>query len=207
MKVVFVQDLPNVAAVGDVKEVKKGHARNYLLPKGFAVPATPDELRRIEARKRAAALQREAHKAEAQGMAGSLQGIVLTFAKRVTNKGNIYGSVSSVAIQQELKQLGHEISKSMVRLESPLRQLGEHEVEIELTPETIATIKVIIEPAESEKTEEESQSQTTEAADASEQATEEEEPETVAESEPEESAEEEVAEEEPVSEEPDPEEK
>ena len=169
MKVIFVQDLPNVADIGDVKEVKKGHARNYLFPKGFAVPATPDELQCIEARKRAAARQREAHIAEAQGLAGTLQGVVLTFAKRVTSKGNIYGSVSNVAIQQELKQRGHEVTKSMIRLESPLRQLGEHEVEIELTPDAIATITVIIEPSEPEKAETEPESKKEEAPPAEEE--------------------------------------
>ena len=53
MKVVLVQDVPNVADAGEVKEVKRGHARNYLLPKGFAVPATAEELKRVEALKRA----------------------------------------------------------------------------------------------------------------------------------------------------------
>jgi len=154
MKVVFVQDVPNVAEVGDIKEVKKGHARNYLLPKGLAVLATENELRRIESRKRAAAILREEQKAEAMGVAGSIDGIILTFAKRVTSKGNIYGSVSATAIQQELKHLGHTIEKSMIKLEDPIRQLGEHEVEVELNKDAIGKIKIIIEPAEGEKDEE-----------------------------------------------------
>ena len=65
MKVVFVQDVPNVALEGEVKEVKKGHARNYLFPKGFAVPATGEELKRVEARQRTAVKRREEQMAEA----------------------------------------------------------------------------------------------------------------------------------------------
>ncbi len=155
MKVVFIQDVPNVAEVGDVKEVKKGHARNYLLPKGFAVPATAEELNRVESRKRAAAREREERVAERHGVAGSIDGVTLTFAKKVTSKGNIYGSVSSTAIQHELKHLGHDIEKSMIKLEEPLRQLGEHEVEIDLSREAVAKIKIIIEPAVEEKGEDE----------------------------------------------------
>ena len=145
MKVVFVQDVPNVADAGEVKDVKRGHARNYLLPKGFAVPATAEELKRVEALKRAAAKRREEQLAEMQGIVGSIDGATLVFAKKVTSKGNIYGSVSSTAIQQELKRLGHIVEKSMIKLEDPLRQLGEHEVDVELTKDAVAKIKVIIE--------------------------------------------------------------
>lgn len=148
MKVVFVQDVPDVAMAGDVKEVKRGHARNYLFPKGFAVPATPDELSRVEARRRAAAKRRDEVLSEARGAAGVLDGVALTFAKKVTSKGNIYGSVSAIAIQQELKRLGHEVEKSMIKLDDPLRQLGEHEVDIELARDVVAKVKVTIEAAE-----------------------------------------------------------
>ena len=154
MKVVFVQDLPDVAEEGDVKEVKRGHARNYLFPKGFAVPATLDELKRVDARQRAAAKRREEQKAEAQGLAGTIEGVSLVFAKKVTSKGNIYGSVSTTAILQELKRLGHNIEKSMIKLDEPLKQLGEYEVGIDLTKDVIAKVKVTIEAAEGEAVEE-----------------------------------------------------
>ena len=150
MKVVFVESVSGVAEVGDVKEVANGHAKNYLLPKGFAVPATKEELKRVESRKRAEAKRREEQIAESQGIAGTIEGVSLVFAKKVTSKGNIYGSVSNVAIQQELKSLGHNVDKSMIKLEEPLRQLGEHEVEIELGRDAIARIKVTIEPVEGE---------------------------------------------------------
>ena len=202
MKVVFVENVPGVADVGDVKEVANGHARNYLLPKGFAVAATKEELRRVESRKRAEAKRREEQRAEAQGVAGTIEGVSLTFAKKVTSKGNIYGSVSNVAIQQELKRLGHDVEKSMIKLEEPLRQLGEHEVEIELAREVVAKIKVTIEPAEGEpageKTEESPQ-------DAPEEAVAEEtSEETVAEEQPEEAPSEDASEDasEDVAEEP-----
>ncbi|MFO8009364.1 MAG: 50S ribosomal protein L9 [Dehalococcoidia bacterium] len=151
MKVVFVESIPGVAKVGEVKEVAKGHARNYLLPRGLAVPATSEELKRVEARKRAEEKRIAEQVAQAQDVAGTIDGASLTFSKRVTSKGNIYGSVSSTAIQQELKRLGHDIEKSMIKLESPLRQLGDHEVEVELARDVIARIKVTIQAAEEDK--------------------------------------------------------
>jgi len=163
MKVVFVQDVPNVGLEGDVKEVKKGHARNYLFPKGFAVLATAEELKRVESRKRAATKRREEQAAQMQGVAGTLDGIALVFAKKVTSKGNIYGSVSSTAIQQELKKLGHIVEKSMIKLEEPIRQLGDHEVEVDFGKEIVAKIKVTIEPAEGDKADEEAVAEESEA--------------------------------------------
>ena len=178
MKVIFVQDVPNVGLEGDIKEVKKGHARNYLFPKGFAVPASAEELKRVESRKRAAVKRREEQAAEIQGVAGSLDGIALVFAKKVTSKGNIYGSVSSTAIQLELKKLGHIVEKSMIKLEEPIRQIGDHEVEVDFGKEVIAKVKVTVEPMEGDKSEESIV----------------EEPEAVAEEQPEEKVEEAVAE-------------
>ncbi len=154
MKVVFTENVSGVAQIGDVKNVADGHARNYLFPKGLAVLATPDELRRVESRKRAAAKLLEQQAEEARGAAGELDGISLVFAKRVGSKGNIYGSVSAIAIHQELKRMGHAVEKSMIKLGEPFKQLGTHDVEIELAKGAIATIKVTIEEATVEAKEE-----------------------------------------------------
>ena len=151
MKVVFLQDVPNVAQAGEVKNVADGHARNHLLPKGFAVLATPAEIKRVEARQQAEARRHDQHTQEAQALAQVFQDISLVFSKRVGAKGNIYGSVSSTAISQELKRLGHTVEKTMIKLEEPLRQLGTHDVEIELAKGMVASIKVTIEEAKEEK--------------------------------------------------------
>lgn len=150
MKVVFLQDVPGVAQSGEIKDVANGHARNYLFPKGFAVLATPEEIKRIEAKQRAEEKRLNEQMQEAQVLAQSLGDISLVFPKRVGARGNIYGSVSSVAISQELKRRGHTVEKPMIKLEEPLRKLGSHDVEIELAKGAIATITVIIEEAKEE---------------------------------------------------------
>lgn len=151
MKVVFLQDVPNIAQAGEVKEVADGHARNYLFPKGFAVLATPAEIKRVEARQQAEARRRDQHTQETQALAQVFQDVSLVFPKRVGAKGNIYGSVSGTAISQELKRLGHTVEKTMIKLEEPLRKLGTHDVDIELAKGVLATIKVTIEEAKEEK--------------------------------------------------------
>ncbi len=150
MKVVFLQDVPGVGHAGDVKNVADGHARNFLLPRGLAALATVQELKRVEARKKAAEKLREQQAKEAQGAAEVMQSVSLVFAKRVGSKGAMYGSVSSTAIAQELKRLGHSIEKTMIRLPEPIRQLGIHEVEIELAKGVVARIKVNVEAAKDE---------------------------------------------------------
>jgi len=147
MKVVFVQDVPNVGQAGDIKDVADGHARNFLFPKGFAVLATPSEVRRAEIKQQAEARRQDQYLQEAQAIAQAIQAISLVFPKRVGSKGNIYGSVSSTAITQELHRRGHKIDKLMIRLEEPLRKLGAHEVEIELAKDLVAKVKVVIEEA------------------------------------------------------------
>ena len=151
MKVVFLQDVPAVAQAGEVKDVADGHARNYLFPKGFAVLATPAEIKRTEARRQAEARRQEQYTQEEQALAQAFQDVSLVFPKRVGSKGNIYGSVSSTAISQELKRLGHTVEKTMIKLEEPLRKLGTHEIEIELAKGVVATIAVTIEAAKEEK--------------------------------------------------------
>jgi len=147
MKVVFVQDVPNVARGGEVKNVAPGHARNYLFPKGYAVPATPNELKRVEAGLKAEAKRRAEESNEARAVAERLKEVSLTFAKRTTAKGHVYGSVSAIAIHQELKKLGFAVEKSMIQLETPIRELGTKQVTIDLAKDVTAEIKITIEAA------------------------------------------------------------
>ncbi|MCL0084101.1 50S ribosomal protein L9 [Dehalococcoidia bacterium] len=145
MKVVFLQDVPEVAQAGEVKEVADGHARNYLFPRGLAVLATAAEIKRVEARSQAEARRRDQQVQEAVALGDSLQGVSLVFAKKVGSRGNIYGSVSNTAIAQELHRRGFKVDKHLIRLEEPLRKLGTHEVEIELGKGVVARIGVTIE--------------------------------------------------------------
>ena len=81
-------------------------------------------------------------------MADKLDGLELVFQKRVGTKGQIFGSVSAIAIAQELGRRGYKVEKTQVRLEEPLRELGSHEVEVELAEGIVARLKVVVEGKE-----------------------------------------------------------
>jgi len=155
MKVVFVQDVASLAKVGDVKNVADGYARNYLFPKKLAVLATPAELKRAEVLREAAARRREHTEQEAEALAEELKELTVTFKVRAGAKEKIYGSVTSADISREIRSIsGHEIDKHIIELDSPIRELGSHQVTIRLTRNVSAVIGVVVEQQEEEKAKE-----------------------------------------------------
>lgn len=131
-----------------MKEVAAGYARNFLFPRGLAKPATPNVLRELERRREIEARRRARAKEEARTLAAKLDGLELVFQKRVGTKGQIFGSVSAIAIAQELGRRGYKVEKNQVRLEEPLRELGSHEVEVELAEGIVARLRVVVEGKE-----------------------------------------------------------
>jgi large subunit ribosomal protein L9 len=152
MKVVFVQDVANVAKAGDVKNVADGYARNYLFPKKLAVLATPHELKRVEALREASARREEHTEHEAEALAAELGNLTVTIKVRAGTAEKIYGSVTSADIAKELKRVsGHDIDRHSIELDSPIRELGSHQVTIKLTRNVSASIGVTVEQQEDEK--------------------------------------------------------
>jgi large subunit ribosomal protein L9 len=146
MKVIFLKDVPDVARKGEVKDIAAGYGRNFLLPKGLAILATPAELKRLEQHRQAQARRQAQYEEEAKVIAQKIQDVFLTVKGKVGAEGHLYGSITTSDIAQELqRQTGYEIDKRNIKLEEPIRQLGEYEVPIKLTKEASATIVVIVE--------------------------------------------------------------
>ena len=146
MKVVFLQDVTNVAAAGEVKEVASGYARNYLLPKNLAVVATKVELGKVEQRHQAEARREARLEEESEAVAQVLRETTVTLKVRAGEGERIYGSVTSADIATEIKKsTGHEIDKRKIDLEEPIRELGSHQVPIKLTRNVSASITVVVE--------------------------------------------------------------
>ncbi len=147
MRVVLTQDVPNLGKVGDVKDVADGYGRNYLIPKGLAVLGTVsalknvDELKRAEAKKMARRLQ------SAQEVANRLSALDLHFKARAGEEGRLYGSITNADIADAIQaQTGQEVDRRRIELDEPIRQLGEHTVEIRLMQNVSAHVKVTVEP-------------------------------------------------------------
>lgn len=144
MKVLLLRDVFKLGRAGDVKRVANGYGRNYLIPQGLAVVATPGALKQVDRIKDQATIQRDALNEELGDVAKQLAGMVLKFSARASETGKLYGSISTQMIADSLsKKTGVEISRRQV-FSQPLRSLGEHAVQIRLTVDLVPEVKVIV---------------------------------------------------------------
>ena len=148
MRVVFLEDVAGVAQGGDVKEVKNGFARNYLIPKSLAVPATHNALQRVERLGREADVVRVKHLEDMKALAAALDGLQVNIDMRAGSGGRLYGSVTNVMIAEALAELTErEIDRRIIEIEEPIRQLGTFEINIRLDAEVEAKINVLVYPS------------------------------------------------------------
>ena len=148
MKIILKEDVTNLGYKDDVVEVKNGYARNYLMPKGKAIMASPSALKVL-----AEDLRQRAHKiakikADAEAVAETLKGIELTIATKTGSNGTIYGSVGSIQIAEELAKLGHEVDRKIIKVAN-VKELGHYTATVQLHKEVAVEIpfKVISENA------------------------------------------------------------
>jgi large subunit ribosomal protein L9 len=148
MKVVLIKELEGYGTVGTVINVKDGFARNYLIPKGIALPATESNLKHVQSilSQKQRKLQKEKEKALA--LAKKLEGLVLEIKHQVGEKGKLYGSVTNAEIAKALAEKGIEIDRKKIALAKPIRDVGIYTVPIKLHPEVEVQIKVDVQPQE-----------------------------------------------------------
>ena len=123
-----------------------GYARNYLIPRGMAVPATRDQLQRAEKLRAAAEVRRDAEVKDLRAFGEKVEGATLTLRARAGDEGRLYGSVTAAGIAEELTRLvGREVDRRLVQLAAPIKEIGEYEVPIRLHMEVVPTITVVVE--------------------------------------------------------------
>jgi len=145
MRVVFIEDVEGVALGGEVKEVKNGFARNYLIPKNLAAPATHNNLQRIHKLTKDAALTRAHRLDEMKNLAGNLDGSEITIEMRAGANNRLYGSVTGTMIADALaEETGIPIERRLVQLDDPIREVGTYEVPLRLIADVSASIKVTV---------------------------------------------------------------
>ncbi len=146
MEVILLDNVGKLGALGDKVTVKAGYARNFLFPQAKAVPATADNLAEFEARR--AELEKKAQEAldQANGRAQALEGFSLTITAKAGDEGKLFGSIGSRDIAEAMSAAGQAIEKSEVILsEGPLRNVGEHEVRLQLHPEVSQNVVINVE--------------------------------------------------------------
>ena len=146
MKVILTKDVEGWGTIGDVIDVKKGFARNYLIPKGFALEATDSNVRHVQEilRQKRRKLERERTKAEE--LFKQLDGLEIEISKPVGTTGKLFGSVTTTDIVEALKEKGIEVDKKKIMLRNPIKNMGAFSLKVRLHPEITATIKVHVIP-------------------------------------------------------------
>ena len=145
MEVILREDVDKVGSRGSVVKVADGYARNFLLPKRLAVPAT-DANRKIVEQEREAYVRREAKaKGDAETLGQLLANVTLTFHQRVGENNQLFGSVTAKDIADALEAQKFHIERRKIQLDEPIRTLGEHEVSLRLHRDVSIPIKVVVE--------------------------------------------------------------
>ena len=147
MKIILRADVENLGHLGDVVSVKPGYGRNYLLPQGLAMLATPSNMKVFELERTKLQARMDALRAEANEHAAKLEGLVLVIAMRVGENDKLYGSVTSSIIGDALAEQGVDIDRRRILLDAPIRTLGEHTVRARLHADVVPafTVKVVSE--------------------------------------------------------------
>ena len=147
MKIILRADVENLGHLGDVVSVKPGYGRNYLLPQGLAMLATPANLKVFELERKKLQARMDALRSEASEHASKLEGLVLIITMRVGENDKLYGSVTSSIIGDALAEQGVDIDRRRILLDAPIRTLGEHTVRARLHADVVPsfTVKVVSE--------------------------------------------------------------
>ncbi|HUN21110.1 MAG: 50S ribosomal protein L9 [Muribaculaceae bacterium] len=140
MKIILKEDVTNLGYKDDVVEVKDGYGRNFLIPTGKAVVATPSALKQLAENQRQRQHKLAKIKADAEALAATLQGIELTIGAKVSSTGTVFGSVNAIQIAEALEKLGHNIDRKLIALKDAVKEVGKYTATIKLHKEVAVEI-------------------------------------------------------------------
>jgi large subunit ribosomal protein L9 len=142
MKVILIADEDNVGTAGQVVNVKDGFARNYLIPKKKAMPATSENLKRVEKMRSQMEAAQAKIRSEAEALAKRIESASLTLPMQAGENEKLFGSVTSLDIERALKEEGIEVDRKRIQLHEPIKSLGVFQVPVKLHHEVTAHLKV-----------------------------------------------------------------
>jgi large subunit ribosomal protein L9 len=142
MKIILLENVPSLGKAGDLVKVSAGYGRNYLIPQEKAILATEKSLKVVEHKKRQVQQRMEKTKKDSEKMGQRIEKLSCTFAKTVGESGKLFGSVTSMDIENYLKESGIEVDRKKIILEEPIKNLGMFTVPIKLNSEVTAHLKV-----------------------------------------------------------------
>lgn len=144
MEVILREDVPHLGHIGDIVKVRPGYARNYLLPRGLATVADKRNLRVLEHEKRVVEDKRKRAMSAAEQQAKQLSATVVAIPARAGEEGKLFGSVTNIDIERALADAGLAIERRRIRLDEPIKALGEYKVPVSLAAGVQAEITVSV---------------------------------------------------------------
>ena len=142
MKVILKEDIPKLGRMGKTVDVKPGYGRNYLIPQGKAILATSKNLKALEHERMLIQRKADLLRKDAEGLAGKISGLTITLTRKVVEEDKLYGSVSVSDISQALEEAGVEFERKLIKLDEPLKSLGEFKVSIKMYHDVTAELTV-----------------------------------------------------------------
>ena len=141
MQVILLEDMPKLGNIGDLVTVKDGYARNFLLPRKKALPASVRNVKRLEHEKRIANVKLAQAKDGASALAKAIEALSITITRKVGEQDKLFGSVTTIDLEKALVEAGHEIDRRQILLENPIKEVGSFEVAVKLHKEVNAMLK------------------------------------------------------------------
>lgn len=144
MQIILKEDVEKLGNIGDIVDVKRGYARNFLLPKDIAVEATPKNIKQLDHHKRVIAAKVKRIQKESETLADKLAQISITLHHLAGEEEKLFGAVTSMEIAEALMERGVEVDKRKIVLDEPIKRLGEYEVSVKLSGGVSAKVKVTV---------------------------------------------------------------
>jgi len=146
MRVILLERVEGLGNVGDEVQVKPGYARNYLIPKGKATPATPANRKAFERRRALLEAKQRQILEQAKQLAEKMQGTKIVVRRATSDGTHLYGSVTPSDLMEALAEAGFEVKRSQILLDQPIKTIGEHRFRVRLHPDVTAELRVQVEP-------------------------------------------------------------
>ncbi len=144
MKIILQENVEKLGTRGQVVEVKEGYARNYLLPRALAIPATDGNMKRLEKIRATLAKKEASEKGAAELLAQQLAAVSLTIARKAGENDQLFGSVTAADIADALAAQGYTVDKRRIQLAEPIKVISENEVAVKLHHDVTAAVKVSV---------------------------------------------------------------
>jgi large subunit ribosomal protein L9 len=144
MEIILRQDVDELGFEGDIVKVADGYARNYLIPKGFGLQATPQNIKVLEQQRKKIEVRRLKAREAAEKLRDDIQGMEVTVSQKAGEEGKLYGSVTPMDIAAELEKRSVVVDRRKVVLETPIKAVGEYNVGIRIYPDVTAQIRVMV---------------------------------------------------------------